>query len=103
MERTGARVLLREFADDDVDALLAVDADPRVMRYYDPEVGTREHARSLVTMFIEWANERPRQNFQLAIIDSGSRHGGGGESPTRLRSWCFILVSPSSLCRPSAV
>lgn len=72
MERTGERVLLREFADDDVDALLAVHADPQVMRYYDPEVGTREHARSLVTMFIDWANESPRRNFQLAIVESST-------------------------------
>jgi ribosomal-protein-alanine N-acetyltransferase len=43
--------------------------DPRVLRYDSPEVGTPEHARMLVEMFIEWANENPRQNFQFAIVD----------------------------------
>ena len=72
MELIGERILLREFAAGDVDALHAVHADPRVMRYYDPEVGTREHAQALVTMFIDWSNESPRHNFQLAIVDSAS-------------------------------
>ena len=69
MELTGKRILLREFAESDVGALLAVHSDPRVLRYYPPEVGTPEHARMLVEMFIRWANESPRQNFQLAIVD----------------------------------
>src|SRR5688572_18766478 len=69
MELTGQRILLREFAESDVGELLAVHSDPRVMRYDTPEVGTPEHARMLVEMFIEWANENPRQNFQFAIVD----------------------------------
>ena len=72
MELKGERIVLREFASSDVDALHAVHADPRVMRYYDAEVGTREHAQALVARFIEWAIESPRQNYQLAIIESGS-------------------------------
>ena len=69
MELSGERILLREFAAQDVGALLAVHSDPRVLRYYAPEVGTREHAQMLVEMFIEWAQENPRQNFQLAIVE----------------------------------
>ena len=69
MELTGERILLREFAEGDVGGLLAVHSDPRVLRYYAPEVGTLEHARMLVEMFIQWANENPRQNFQFAIVD----------------------------------
>ena len=69
MELTGQRILLREFAKTDVDALHAVHSDPRVSRYDTPEVGTPEHARMLVEMFIQWANEDPRQNFQFAIVD----------------------------------
>ena len=69
MELTGERILLREFAEGDVGSLLAVHSDPRVLRYYAPEVGTPEHARMLVEMFIRWASENPRQNFQFAIID----------------------------------
>lgn len=69
MELRGERILLREFVDSDVAALLAVHSDSRVLRYDAPEVGTPEHARMLVNTFIRWANESPRQNFQLAIVD----------------------------------
>jgi ribosomal-protein-alanine N-acetyltransferase len=72
VELTEGRVLLREFVDEDVGALLAIHADPRLLRYYTPELGTRDHARMLVDMFIKWANEQPRHNFQLAIVDRAS-------------------------------
>jgi RimJ/RimL family protein N-acetyltransferase len=69
MQLTGQRVLLREFSRGDVGALAAVHADPRVLRYYAPEVGTIEHATMLVDLFMQWASEDPRDNFQLAIVD----------------------------------
>jgi RimJ/RimL family protein N-acetyltransferase len=69
MELKGGRILLRDFEERDVGVLLAIHSDPRVLRYYAPEVGTPEHARMLVEMFIRWANEQPRQNFQFAIVD----------------------------------
>ena len=69
MELTGERILLREFAQRDVDALLAIHSDARVLRYYPSEVGTLEHVQMLVELFIGWATENPRQNFQLAIVD----------------------------------
>jgi len=69
MELTGERILLREFGEGDVAGLLAIHSDPRVLRYYDPEVGSPEHARMLVEMFMQWAGENPRENFQLAIVD----------------------------------
>ena len=68
MELTGRRILLREFRQSDVSALAAIHSDPCVLRYYAPEVGTLSHARMLVEMFMQWANENPRQNFQLAIV-----------------------------------
>src|SRR5688572_303792 len=69
MELTAERTLLREFGEGDIAGLLAVHSHPRVLRYYAPEVGTPAHARMLVEMFIRWAGENPRQNFQLAIVD----------------------------------
>ena len=59
MELAGERILLREFAARDVGALLAVHSDPRVLRYYAPEVGTPEHAEMLVGIFSGWAHENP--------------------------------------------
>jgi ribosomal-protein-alanine N-acetyltransferase len=80
MELTGGRIVLREFIEKDVCALLAIHSDPRVLRYYDPEVGTLEHARMLVGLFIRWASESPRDNFQLAIVDLTTSNvlGSGG-------------------------
>lgn len=69
MQLTGQRILLREFRDSDVVALAAIHSDPRALRYYAPEVGTLEHTQMLVDMFVQWANENPRDNFQLAIVD----------------------------------
>ncbi|MBM3779295.1 MAG: GNAT family N-acetyltransferase [Acidimicrobiia bacterium] len=73
MELKGERILLREFVDADVGALLRIHADSRVLRYYALELATREHARMLVDRFINWANENPRDNFQLAIVDPGAK------------------------------
>jgi RimJ/RimL family protein N-acetyltransferase len=80
MQLRGPRILLREFRDDDVDALQAIHSDPRVLRYYAPDVATRAHAQMLVAQFIEWANEVPRRNFQLAIVtaDTGELLGSCG-------------------------
>jgi [ribosomal protein S5]-alanine N-acetyltransferase len=72
MQLTGQRILLREFSNSDVAALAAIHADPRALRYYAPEVGTLEHTQMLVDMFVQWANENPRDNFQLAIVDRES-------------------------------
>ena len=73
MQLTDERILLREFVEEDVGALLGIHADPRLLRYYAPELATREHARMLVDRFINWANENPRDNFQLAIVDRKSK------------------------------
>lgn len=70
MRLKGERVLLREFERSDASALAAVHCDPRVMRYYAPEVATLEHAQMLVAKFMEWANDIPRRNFQLAIVEA---------------------------------
>jgi RimJ/RimL family protein N-acetyltransferase len=80
MQLQGQRILLREFRNDDVDALEAIHSDPRVLRYYAPEVATRAHAQMLVAQFIEWANESPRRNFQLAVVtaDAGALLGSCG-------------------------
>jgi ribosomal-protein-alanine N-acetyltransferase len=72
MQLEGQRILLREFRADDVDALAAIHADPRMLSYYAPEVATRAHAELLVEKFMAWASERPRRNFQLAIVSAAT-------------------------------
>ena len=74
MQLQGERVLLREFAATDTAGLAAIHADPRVLRYYAAEVATFEHAQMLVEKFVAWAQEVPRRNFQLAIVDLTTCH-----------------------------
>jgi [ribosomal protein S5]-alanine N-acetyltransferase len=67
MEITTRRFLLREFTDEDGPAFLAYQSDPRYTQFCAPgEVGD-DHARALLGHFREWAAERPRRNYQLAI------------------------------------
>jgi RimJ/RimL family protein N-acetyltransferase len=67
MQITTARLLLREYAADDLPALLAYHADPRAREFYGPEEGRPDQLRQLLETFTTWAAERPRRNYQLAI------------------------------------
>jgi RimJ/RimL family protein N-acetyltransferase len=69
MELRAERILLREFVLHDVSALHDIHSDPKLLRYYAPDVGMRKHAQMLVEMFIGWSHENPRQNFQFAIAE----------------------------------
>ena len=76
MELTEGRVLLREFVDNDVVALLAIHADPRLLRYYAPELGTLDHARMLVDTFMMGERASPPQ-FPVRHRRSGLEHVAG--------------------------
>jgi [ribosomal protein S5]-alanine N-acetyltransferase len=64
----GKLLLLRDFEASDGNAFMAIHSDPRMLRYYAPGLWTTEHGRMLVQSFIRWANEAPRENYQLAIV-----------------------------------
>ena len=66
------RLLLREFVEDDWQAVLAYQADPLYLRYYAWDVRTEQDARQFVRMFIGWQEELPRTRVQLAICLPGS-------------------------------
>ena len=68
MEVTTARFLLREFVEADRPAFLAYHADPRNVAFYGPDEARPEHAGHLFETFQAWASERPRLNYQLAIV-----------------------------------
>ena len=72
MQLIGDRVLLRDFVPDDEAPIAQYHAELRFLQFYGPEVRNPEHARSLVEQFISWASQKPRCNFQLAIIDRGT-------------------------------
>jgi ribosomal-protein-alanine N-acetyltransferase len=67
MEIITKRFLLREFTEEDEPVFLAYHADPRYAQLCAPEEAGRDHARELLRLFGQWAAERPRRNYQLAI------------------------------------
>jgi RimJ/RimL family protein N-acetyltransferase len=68
MSMTTERLLLRDFTPGDRAALLAYHFDPRYTEFYGPEEGGPEQTLQLLDLFLRWQAERPRQNYQLAII-----------------------------------
>lgn len=74
MEIPTKRFLLRDFAEADRAAFLAYQADPRVHTFYGPDEASPEHTTSLFEAFRAWASERPRLNYQLAIVQRAKPH-----------------------------
>jgi hypothetical protein len=62
------RFLLRDFNEGDQPALLAYHADPRSLEFYGPDDADRGHAQRLLETFKRRPAERPRRNYQLAVI-----------------------------------
>ncbi len=73
MEIITERLVLREFVEGDLSALVAYQADPRYAEFWleDAALG---HARQLLDQFRGWATERPRRNYQLAVAQIHSPH-----------------------------
>ncbi|HYO74910.1 MAG TPA: GNAT family N-acetyltransferase, partial [Thermoanaerobaculia bacterium] len=68
---SSARLLLRDFDDDDAARVFEYQSSPAYLEHYDDAVPTRDAVRSLVALFRRWAEELPRRNYQLAItLDS---------------------------------
>jgi len=68
MEIKTKRFLLRDFVPEDEAAFEAYHADPRSLEFYEAGEATPRHAKELLQLFNTWATERPRRNYQLAII-----------------------------------
>jgi [ribosomal protein S5]-alanine N-acetyltransferase len=68
MEIVTRRFLLRDFVDSDRSPFLDYQADPRNLRFYRPDEASPEHAGRLFETFQRWASDRPRLNYQLAIV-----------------------------------
>lgn len=60
------RLLLREFVEEDWQAVLAYQSDPRYLRYSSWTGRTEADARAFVGMFLGHQAEDPRRKFQLA-------------------------------------
>jgi [ribosomal protein S5]-alanine N-acetyltransferase len=69
MELTTERLLLRDFTEDDRAAFLAYQSDPRFLEFHGPGDWGPEQASGLLDLFLRWQAERPRLNYQLAIVE----------------------------------
>lgn len=67
MEIVTHRLLMREFAEADLAALIAYQADTRYAEFHGPDETSLMRTGELLRMFRRWAIERPRRNYQLAI------------------------------------
>lgn len=67
MELLTARYRLRDFTAADRSAFIAYHADPRM--------GAPERPEALLDRFAAWAAERPRSNYQFAIVERQAPHG----------------------------
>ncbi len=68
MEIITNRFLLREFTFEDEPAFLAYHADPRYAEFCEPEAVNPDNTKKLLRLFIQWASEHPRRNYQFAIV-----------------------------------
>ncbi len=90
MELLSERVRLRDYEDADVLQVAAYSADPRFQQWNPLEGSATDHARRLVALFMTWAREQPRQNFQLAIVERATGHliGSAGLRTAGLPGGC---------------
>jgi ribosomal-protein-alanine N-acetyltransferase len=68
MEIVTRRFLLRDFVELDRPSFLDYQADPRSQIFYEPGDANPEQTTRLFETFLRWANEHPRINYQLAIV-----------------------------------
>ncbi len=80
MEIRTARLLLREFAADDWEAVFAYRNDPRYRRFYPGEAESESEAHIFVGWMIDHHKEIPRKYYQLVITlpDSQKLIGNAG-------------------------
>ncbi len=82
MELITKRLLLREFREGDLPALVAYQADRRYVKFW-PDEALPDHSRELFGLFRRWADEQPRCNYQLAVALLQTPHELIGNSGVR--------------------
>src|SRR5437879_1487138 len=68
MFRTTDRLLLREFAESDWEAVRAYQSDPRYLRFNPWTARSEADVRAFVQTFIGWQRETPRTRYQFAVL-----------------------------------
>ena len=77
---TTKRLVLREFEEEDWQAVLTYQSDPRYLRYYPWTSRSEQDARMYVQQLLAQQQEEPRTKFQLAITlaSNGQLIGNAG-------------------------
>lgn len=73
----GDLVSMREFAEDDLDAVAAVVGDDRVTTWLSFDSRSREQAHSMLRSIIERAHMEPRTEYYLAVTATGRNQAIG--------------------------
>ena len=84
MQLQTERLLLREFASHDVDAVFAFESDPTVVAYVCYGPSTKEECRQELAFHIAHQRAQPRQFYHLAVIVA---HSG------QLIGWCGVKIT----------
>lgn len=61
------RLVLREYTGADLAPFLAYQSRPEAREFYGAHEARPDHVRELLATFQQWARERPRRRYQLAI------------------------------------
>jgi RimJ/RimL family protein N-acetyltransferase len=72
---TTERLLLREYTGADLAPFLAYQSLPEAREFYGTHEAQPNHVRELLTTFQQWARERPRRRYQLAIAPRSAPDG----------------------------
>lgn len=86
---TTKRLVLREFEEEDWQAVLTYQSDPRYQRYYPWTSRTEQDARMYVQRLLAQREEEPRTKFQLAITlaSNGQLIGNAGIRMSTPEAW----------------
>lgn len=69
VNRSGPRLVLRELADEDVDAVLAIYGSPEATEHLSFEPRTREQVEQIVSRSAASATVTPRTEYALAVVE----------------------------------
>jgi ribosomal-protein-alanine N-acetyltransferase len=86
MRLTGERIELREFEPKDVPAVVAWNSDPEVVRFMTWDLGDRVRAERFVQQVRASAAERPRNNYELAMVELETERVVGAAG-LRVQNW----------------
>lgn len=80
MQLQTERLLIRDFTEDDFDAVYAYGSDPEVVRYMVFPRSTPENTREHIARSIRQAQEQPRSSYNLGVVLKATNQVIGGIS-----------------------